>query len=1161
MSTDANQQHTLYRFVSVRPPELFRKVKQNIRFVFGAEKGFFYDEVINRPEGQTKWATLKSAADSFTPYASDDELYKKFGAKAEKAEWLARNRSILTALDIKHGIEGLKPFIPEDLEKLWDNFYYQVVTEGDFYLKELLGQLLVLENLIVQPKDTDQDVVALANAKLVLPVSMFEETNGENNTASAALAKSALKEPTKDEVIFSTKRLEKENKNAIAEYSITRNRVAIQEVRKLEKQELDSIQGEYEKAMDKYHLLVDEAYKNATVEEKERILCPSKCPETYFEYKDLELPEIPVIRTLEVDQSLLKQEVSVESFHVIESLGLLKSRTYDEIVDGIQASIAEYFTQIYSNLPEPNKTVTIGTMAFAAKSAARSAAATTNSSGNTFVSDTQVPFIVSWLQTSNIPLKGKITFSFDMGYTGSDVVSAVYKAFLSNGEQNSNGTFSDTTTGNILTVTIFTNGDGLELPVGSTQLTMEAEFRLSNGTKINLNSVIYLKTSSNGIATVTGKVTQPVDSSTFIKEKFGVRRLGIADYKKVVAEVCCYREAEVSHIENIMAREFKSKTTTRERVEETSTSTTNEYEQENLSDTSTTERFEMQSEVSKILNEQKQFDAYGKVSGQYATISFEAGASYATATAKEESNRQAVTQGKEITQRASERIVSRFRQEVVKKITESYKEENSHVFDNRQGEVHVSGVYRYINAIYKNQIFNYGKRLIYEFMIPEPSRLYRYGIEVTASQNSGSNATSSTSEIVEPIDPITLGLSNLNNLPDNYLALANRYGAEVEAPPTEYIYIGKSYNGQGQNGSTSAQFNDLKIPSGYKIESLNYALNARRNNNSNINGTLTIGNVVIEYTKTNYDTGLGNPLKKIGAITAGTLPNNIDRYNADGTLPVSLIAWDHGSFTINISVKLKRTEESLDTWKNKAYNTIMAAYKDRLAEYNSKVTTSQEEGATYLESNPLFYRQIEQAILRKLCISYIMEESMMGSSYSTGTDFSTFAITQNQDMQNYANHVKFMEQAFEWSIMSYNFYPYFWGNRDNWVQLFQSDNDDATFRSFMQAGMARVMVTVRPGFENAVMHYMKFNQIWEGGQVPVIGDKLYLSIADELAEQEYTIEDSWETVLPTSLIALQRSGVALDIDGLPCGGGCEVEGGSHLKPSSGILGLAENTNG
>ena len=86
----------------------------------------------------------------------------------------------------------------------------------------------------------------------------------------------------------------------------------------------------------------------------------------------------------------------------------------------------------------------------------------------------------------------------------------------------------------------------------------------------------------------------------------------------------------------------------------------------------------------------------------------------------------------------------------------------------------------------------------------------------------------------------------------------------------------------------------------------------------------------------------------------------------------------------------------------------------------------------------------------------------------------------------------------------------------------------------MQAGMARVVVTVKPGFEDAVMHYMTTGQIWNGGLTPILGDPMYRSVVDELKEQEYIVEETWKSIVPTKLIALQRSGVSVDEEGLPC---------------------------
>jgi hypothetical protein len=48
-----------------------------------------------------------------------------------------------------------------------------------------------------------------------------------------------------------------------------------------------------------------------------------------------------------------------------------------------------------------------------------------------------------------------------------------------------------------------------------------------------------------------------------------------------------------------------------------------------------------------------------------------------------------------------------------------------------------------------------------------------------------------------------------------------------------------------------------------------------------------------------------------------------------------------------------------------------------------------------------------------------------------------------------------------------------------------------------------------------------------------------LSLVDEIKEQEYVVEETWETIMPTNLIALQNHGVAVDESGLPCDPSCK----------------------
>lgn len=217
-----------------------------------------------------------------------------------------------------------------------------------------------------------------------------------------------------------------------------------------------------------------------------------------------------------------------------------------------------------------------------------------------------------------------------------------------------------------------------------------------------------------------------------------------------------------------------------------------------------------------------------------------------------------------------------------------------------------------------------------------------------------------------------------------------------------------------------------------------------------------------------------------------------------------------------------------------AYEAQVQAYEQELAELAA------ETGVQILDSNPLFYREIEKNTLRQNCLSYLMEQGnphsvkQFGLKMYSGDNHKNFQVTLNDRLDQYGAFISFMEQAFEWDLMSYQFYPYYWGNKEEWADLYQYESNDSVFRAFMRSGMARVVVTVRPGFEEAMMFYMATGQVWNGGEIPVFEDDLYLSIVEELENPEYFVEETWKTVLPTNLIALQNGGAGVDANGLPC---------------------------
>jgi hypothetical protein len=125
-------------------------------------------------------------------------------------------------------------------------------------------------------------------------------------------------------------------------------------------------------------------------------------------------------------------------------------------------------------------------------------------------------------------------------------------------------------------------------------------------------------------------------------------------------------------------------------------------------------------------------------------------------------------------------------------------------------------------------------------------------------------------------------------------------------------------------------------------------------------------------------------------------------------------------------------------------------------------------------------------------------------------------------------YIRFFEQAFEWEQMMFFFYPYFWGRKGNWLQRALLQDTDPLFAEFIKAGSARVVVSVRPGFEQAVAHFLESGETWNGGDLPPITSPLYFSIIEEIKERdkapgnEVAQGDPWDVHLPTTLVILRE---------------------------------------
>jgi len=638
-------------------------------------------------------------------------------------------------------------------------------------------------------------------------------------------------------------------------------------------------------------------------------------------------------------------------------------------------------------------------------------------------------------------------------------------------------------------------------------------------------------------------------------ELFGIQNLGIQEYRRVEQTLCCYVPGEVSHIENIMAKEYKEKSTRNLLRTEFTTEITNETEIENINDTTSTERHELSSESAKELQKDKSFDISGSVSVSkdskvFGSITANVSSGYNSSSSSSTSNTEAKNYAKEITERALERVVQKTTEKRTFKMIKEFEENNKHGFDNTLGTQHVTGVYRWVDKIYDNELVNYGRRLLFEISVPSPAEFYKKAMTWK------SKAAESAVDVLTP--PKTLaefGLSDPSNLVvdeiEKITEAASYYGVTIVWPEIEKTFTkSDNYNVGYQNDDSYTPVTDVPIEATYGVYrvvgSFSFDYKGRKNKHAYLN---------LYFAGQNK--GFNDYCSGTGKCQGGDSFDLWFNPNVFTSLPVYLRHRFIGEFAYNCTIYCKLSNEVITQWQSDVYAELQQAYNQLLAKHEEELALQQaaqqaeaDQQGNENNSNPGMNRLIEERELKRLCIEMMSKPYCydMGKSFSTcktekcesecgEVENVVSEVIQNEALVKYAEFIKFFETAFHWEIFSYIFYPYYYAAKCNWSALLQTKNDDPIFEAFLQSGMAKLLVPVRPQYEKAVMWYIETGEIYtDENLVPEIEDDRYLSLLKELQNQEEVrVEGKWKTRVPSALTIIQAKSTYLeDEKGLPC---------------------------
>jgi len=581
--------------------------------------------------------------------------------------------------------------------------------------------------------------------------------------------------------------------------------------------------------------------------------------------------------------------------------------------------------------------------------------------------------------------------------------------------------------------------------------------------------------------------------------KGDVAPAGVADLILVKQQLTGYEAADVAHIENVLKGEHKLREHThREETEvvtlrETEVTTAEEHELE------TTDRFEMTRETATTIKEDVSAKAGLQISGSYGpTVEFAASAEGSYSRSKEEATKTAATFAQDVTERSSRKIAERVLQRTQTTITTETIEKNTHELDNVPGVGHISGVYQWVNKLYEAQMFNYGLRAIFDFMVPEPAAFL-----IAAMTQAHDSALS----LVKP-PPFELTPTQITEY--NYGYWVEVTGATDVNPPPE-LYRTKTADfkaGGGEHDSDYNQSGQITIDDGYRaiFGSVGVVRNIWESDNS-------------------VDVVLGRRTERMSGgewLWTTTLDDERD------SIPFGIDTFHCSQVAVAVEVKCQRTDRAFAKWQLETHSKLLTAHQAQVSDYEEKLANlKMQAGIAIHGANPAANQVTIQNELKKNCISILTDQHFDLFDAIETSPTNGLPELDIYEAAGEGPYVRFFEQAFEWEHMSYITYPYFWGRKSQWDERIGYDDPDPAFVDFLRSGYCRVSVPARRGFEGAIDHFLTFGETWNGGPLPPISSPLYLPIADELAERldrpgdEIAQGDPWTVRVPTSLVHLR----------------------------------------
>lgn len=486
------------------------------------------------------------------------------------------------------------------------------------------------------------------------------------------------------------------------------------------------------------------------------------------------------------------------------------------------------------------------------------------------------------------------------------------------------------------------------------------------------------------------------------------------------------------------------------------------------------------------------------LSGGYGPVSLTTTLGLTNTSEQQQSVKQSTQRNSEVTHKASARARQEHKVSLKLETRTGVEDTNFKSITNPSPSAVRIDYYRMMRK-WQTDLYRYGLRLTYDLTIPTP------GVRLWARWQ----RLAELDKLIQT--PLQFGLTPDQIDPKTYRAEALKVLAQVDDEPAQYLSDRKDVITEYRShDDQEVRFGSIEfdVPPGYKVKTADFVADAAFWEDLSRWGFGLLNASDCPWAPP------GEPHHR-----ASKLPEHI---GAIGHQIVKYVFQAMSQASLSIQMTYELLPATFQAWQRSVWRELRAAAEARHQEEIARLQEERDELYRQLAGkDTLSLRRLEREELGRLIMLWLLGpgdgftsapspvQTTIDTLLSNETHYyrqddkavdasqsPTFAGVDDKQWSEavlFGDLVKFVQQAVEWENLLYFLYPYYWGSEQQGRAKLLYENLDPEHEKFLRAGYVRVVLTIRPGFEE------DFAGLVETGKLGGAPTSESLTIAQETA--------------------------------------------------------------